>query len=194
MAWSTTCFHTPARNLLPASNAATPANSLVIWRTTQESTLQKQRHEKADCFRMASIMFPLNYLILLTGSFWCLVFLTVFIFKLFSTNKKYILIETKISYSQVLEMESLNWGGLSNKKSILIETKISYSHQLRSVLELESLNWGGSCDGFVKVFWSQCPKVHYGLKNVCKNTNSQWESHFTISHWNLCMLLATQVL
>ena len=30
--WSITCFHTPARNLLPASNATTPAKGLVIWR------------------------------------------------------------------------------------------------------------------------------------------------------------------
>ena len=31
-----------ARNHLHASNAITPANSLVIWRTTQESTTQKK--------------------------------------------------------------------------------------------------------------------------------------------------------
>ena len=36
--WSITCFHTPARNLLPASNATTPAKGLVIWRCIWKST------------------------------------------------------------------------------------------------------------------------------------------------------------
>ena len=44
-----TCVHTLARNLLPASNATTPANSQVSWRCTWGSTLQKQLHEKQEC-------------------------------------------------------------------------------------------------------------------------------------------------
>ena len=48
-----------------------------------------------------------NYFILLTASSWCLVLnLNVFIFKLFSSNKKLILIETKTSYSHKLRSES----------------------------------------------------------------------------------------
>ena len=54
--WSITCFHTPARNLLPASNATTPAKSQSSWRTTWESTVPKRTYKMQTTFNMANII------------------------------------------------------------------------------------------------------------------------------------------
>ena len=57
--WSITCFHTPARNLLPASNATTPAKSQSSWRTTWESTVPKRTYKMQTTFNMANIIFTI---------------------------------------------------------------------------------------------------------------------------------------
>ena len=57
MIWSITCFHTPARNLLPASNATSPANCLIVWRSTLESTMLKEMHEKAKMKTFCLLIF-----------------------------------------------------------------------------------------------------------------------------------------
>ena len=62
--------HTLVRNLLPASNVITPANSRRSWRNTWESTPQKEWHEKPDCLKM---FITLNYWIPLTVSSWCFI-------------------------------------------------------------------------------------------------------------------------
>ena len=68
MVWSIICFHTPARNLLPASNATTPAKCLIGWRNTWKNTVQNQKPRKLATLEIT--MFMMHYLFPLTVSSW----------------------------------------------------------------------------------------------------------------------------